>query len=167
MMNKTTKKAVSTTTAQTAKAPKEGYTMKNKKKMTVCQLKRIFKGFSKDILLEWNRNQKELLKQNLDRSPELTDLHKRDFEEMTKYGEDSYLEQLELIENGETEKLLTHLGVIQNGKLKIDNLKTALRTIRLLIDHAQNLNDLLFVLPGWELRLDQVKRLERLIRGDC
>ena len=140
--------------------------MSNKKeKLTICRLKRIFKQFAKEQFKENEKSNIKIYKRAIERFPENIELSKRDFEETQRATKDSYLEKIGYIECGTTEKLLKHLGIIQNNKLKTSNLETALKTIRLLINFSENHDDLIFFWNGIEIQLKQVNSLHRIIRN--
>lgn len=166
-MEQTTKKAASTTTAQTAKAPKRGATKKDKKNMTFCQLKKILKAFAKEQLDEDLALNKDYYKNGLKKYPDPKDVEllTRDFKEVQQAHKDGYLETIGEIETGKTEQLLKHLLIIQNGKIKSDNLKTALNLIQLLINNTENHEDNIFIFPRWIITRDQVNHLQYLLMG--
>ena len=164
---KTIKKAVRTTTAQTAKAPNNGATNKYKKNLTICQFKKILKIFAKEQLNEDLDCNKKFYQERLEREPNPEDLKriKQDFEYMQQCSKDGFLESIGAIETGKTEQLLKHLLIIQNGKIKTDNLKTALNLIKLLINNTENHEDNIFIFPRWIITRDQINHLQYLLRG--
>lgn len=160
-----TKKAASTTTAQTAKAPNKGAANKYKKNLTICQFKKILKGFAKEQLNDDLKSNKEVYKNSINRHPEDIKRIREDFEEIQQDTKDSFLESIGAIETGKTEQLLKHLLIIQNGKIKTDNLKTALNLIKLLINNTENHADNIFIFPRWIITRDQINHLQYLLRG--
>ena len=164
---KKTKKAASTTTAQTAKAPNKGAANKYKKNLTICQFKKILKDFAKEQLDEDLALNKDYYKNGLKNHPDPKEVERltRDFKEVQQAHKDGYLESIGAIETGKTEQLLKHLLIIQNGKIKSDNLKTALNLIKLLINNTENHEDNIFIFPRWIITRDQVNHLQYLLRG--
>lgn len=163
-----TKKAASTTTAQTAKAPKKGAANKYKKNLTICQFKKILKVFAKEQLNEDLGLNKQFYQERLKEKTNPEDLKriKHDFEYMQQSYKDGFLESIGAIETGKTEQLLKHLLIIQNGKIKTDNLKTALNLIKLLINNTENHEDNIFIFPRWTITRDQINHLQYLLRGN-
>ena len=166
-MKQKTKKAASTTTAQTAKAPNKGAANKYKKNLTICQFKKILKDFAKEQLNDDLKSNKEVFKESINRhnSPEDIKRIREDFENIQQDTKDSFLESIGAIETGKLEHLLKHLHIIQNGKIKIDNLKTALNLIKLLINNTENHEDNIFIFPRWIITRDQINHLQYLLRG--
>lgn len=159
------KKAASTTTAQTAKAPNKGAAKKYKKNLTICQFKKILKVFAKEQLKEDLNLSKKLRQETLNKYPEDFKRINKEFEEEQQAHKDSFLETIGAIETGKTEQLLKHLHIIQNGKIKTDNLKTALNLIKLLINNTENHEDDIFIFPSWIITRDQINHLQYLLRG--
>lgn len=160
-----TKKAASTTTAQTAKAPNNGAANKYKKNLTICQFKKILKFYAKEQLKDDLESNKEVYKNSINKYPEDIKRIRKDFEEVQQDTKDSFLESIGAIETGKTERLLKHLLIIQNGKIKTDNLKTALNLIKLLINNTENHEDNIFIFPRWIITRDQINHLQYLLRG--
>lgn len=141
---------------------------KNKKSFSLCQLKREFKRFAKESKDKWDKFFKTTFEsRKKDPETRVKDLDRieQDFKESTKSNKEQYIEIIASIRNGKTEKLLKHLNIIQNGKFKTDNLKTALNLIKLLINHTENHDDNIFIFPDWELTRDQVNHLQFLLMG--
>lgn len=162
-----TKKAARTTTDRTAKAPNKGAAKKDKKNMTFCQLKKILKAFAKEQLNDDLKSNKEVYKNSINKhdTPEDIKRIREDFKEVQQAYKDGYLETIGAIETGKTEHLLKHLLIIQNGKIKTDNLKTALNLIKLLINNTENHEDNIFIFPRWIITRDQINHLQYLLRG--
>lgn len=162
-----TKKAASTTTAQTAKAPNNGAANKYKKNLTICQFKKILKIFAKEQLNDDLKSNKEVYKNSINKhdAPEDIKRIREDFEEIQQDTKNCFLESIGAIETGKTEHLLKHLLIIQNGKIKTDNLKTALNLIKLLINNTENHDDNIFIFPRWIITRDQINHLQYLLRG--
>lgn len=164
-MKKENKKGGSPCKANRQKAPSNGAEKKNRTKISVCQLKRIFKGFAHTQKTESDKTNFELYQECFKKPQNNPKFAKEFLKESKAINSKTYLEQIGFVEIGETERLLKHLGIIQNNKVKIDRLETALKTILLLIRFPCNKDDNGFFWHGIEIRKEQVKALHRFIRG--
>lgn len=77
----------------------------------------------------------------------------------------SYKDNRADLENGTTERLLKHLGIIKGNAVDLDSLETALKTLRLLFNFCENHEDRIFLLPGLEIWPEQLNKLHHFVRG--
>lgn len=77
----------------------------------------------------------------------------------------SYKDNRADLENGTTERLLKHLGIIKGNAVDLDSLETAIKTLRLLFNFCENHEDRIFLLPGLEIWPKQLNKLHHIIRG--
>lgn len=77
----------------------------------------------------------------------------------------SYKDNRADLENGTTERLLKHLGIIKGNAVDLDSLETAIKTLRLLFNFCENHEDRIFLLPGLEIWPKQLNKLHHIVRG--
>lgn len=77
----------------------------------------------------------------------------------------SYKDNRADLENGTTERLLKHLGIIKGNAVDLDSLETAIKTLRLLFIFCENHEDRIFLLPGLEIWPEQLNKLHHFVRG--
>lgn len=90
---------------------------------------------------------------------------KKLYKEDLQMFKDSFYGQIASIETGETDRILKHLGIIQNNKVKIDRLETAVKTVLLLINFPENKDDNVFFWVNMEIWKSQMQALRRFIHG--
>lgn len=167
MKKKAYKKAVQPTTDRTAKAPKKGTKTKNRKSVSICQLKDIFKQFVKEQYendcKRYKQHTQEYLKEHTDPNSILwaKQAEKDDLKAFKKI----YTEQLGEIELNQPIRILEHLGVVSNNEINIDRLETAIKTFLLLVRFPKNHPDDGFYWGNVEIWKNQITRLYRFIRG--
>lgn len=77
----------------------------------------------------------------------------------------SYKDNRADLENGTTERLLKHLGIIKGNAVDLDSLETSIKTLRLLFNFCENHEDRIFILPGLDIWPKQLNKLHHFIRG--
>lgn len=78
---------------------------------------------------------------------------------------ESYKDNRADLENGKTERLLKHLGIIKENAVDLDSLETAIKTLRLLFNFCENHEDRIFIFPGFEIWQEQLNKLHHFVRG--
>lgn len=146
-------------------APSKGTKKKNRTNISICQLKRVFKEFSKVQKSQNDKISLETYKKRLQNESIDKEFAKKLYKEDLQMFKDSFFRQIASIETGETDRILKHLGIIQNNKVKIDRLETAVKTVLLLINFPENKDDNVFFWVNMEIWKSQMQALRRFIHG--
>lgn len=146
-------------------APSKGTEKKNRTNISICQLKRVFKEFSKVQKSQNDKISLETYKKRLQNESIDKEFAKKLYKEDLQMFKDSFYRQIASLETGETDRILKHLGIIQNNKVKIDRLETAVKTVLLLINFPENKDDNVFFWVDMEIWKSQMQALRRFIHG--